>query len=170
MGCDIHLITEIKVDNQWIIYNKDKIFKDVSFPEADEWASYSPFDNRCYKIFAFLANVRNDDNIKPILKPRGLPTDSECLNKKLEEPYDMFWCVDIGGRCETVKDEINFDINYHSESYLTLKELLDFNYNEIAYDNVSYYDYLQKHFFEELEIMKTLGDPDKVRIIFWFDN
>lgn len=98
-------------------------------------------------------------------------------------------------RYEDIKD----DLDYHSYSYLTLKELLDFNYEksfeklEMSFlykeDNVviagsiftetakegegeitSYRNYLGEWFFEELDKMKKLGDPENVRIVFWFDN
>lgn len=167
MGCDIRSFTEVRKKKKWI--KVDQTF----------------LDKRRYPIFAFLADVRNSGKCEPISEPKGLPKDSEWL----KEPYEIMT------RYEDIKD----DPDYHSYSYLTLKELLDFNYEksfeklEMSFlykeDNVviagsiftetakegegeitSYRNYLGEWFFEELDKMKKLGDPENVRIVFWFDN
>jgi hypothetical protein len=98
---------------------------------------------------------------------------------------------------ETIKDDILYK-EYHSYSYLTLKELLDFDYNQTFEDrrsekityfkeggilyngnhiveegegiSITYKDHLGESFFEHIEILKTLGEPENVRIVFYFDN
>ena len=58
MGCDIHIVTEIKENGKW---------KGVDeFPNA--------LDDRNYHLFSFLANVRNYFNTVGF-KPKGLPED-----------------------------------------------------------------------------------------------
>lgn len=58
MGCDIHIVTEIKENGKW---------KGVDeFPNA--------LDGRNYHLFSFLANVRNYFNTVGF-KPKGLPED-----------------------------------------------------------------------------------------------
>lgn len=51
-------------------------------------------------FFAFLADVRNDYDIKPLAKPKGLPEDVS----------------------DEVKEELD-DSDYHSHSYFTLGDL-----------------------------------------------
>ena len=142
MGCDIHLITEIKKDGEWVA-NKKKIFG------HKDYLTDSPFDWRNYSIFSFLAGVRNRDDIEPIFKPRGLPKDSNYIKKKTEDVYGDY---------------------YRGYSYITLREFIEFNYEQKATEEETYRQYLLPEFFEELELLKTLGEPDDVRILFWFDN
>ena len=151
MGCDIHLITEIKVDNKWILSDKD-IFKYKNFSEG---IGINPFEERNYSVFALLANVRNDNKVIPISLPKGLPDDSEYLNFKID------------GKTTRKKDFLDFNsYEYHSHSYLTLKEILEYDYSKINISNQFRYE----EFYEDLELLKTLGEPDNVRIVFWFDN
>lgn len=58
MGCDIHIITEIKKDGKW-----------QYIPEIPE-----EFDHRNYGLFALFADVRNSFGTKGF-KPKGLPAD-----------------------------------------------------------------------------------------------
>lgn len=68
------------------------------------------YPNQNYELFAILANVRNAHNITPIALPKGLPKDvSDEIHRyfekdKLKPPYGMSW--------------------------LTLKELLEFNWDK----------------------------------------
>ncbi len=64
-----------------------------------------PFTDRCYAVFAFLAGVRNYSGIRPISTPRGFPEDTP-VDFKQE-------CDDYG----------------HTPSWLSLQELLNYNYN-----------------------------------------
>jgi len=126
------------------------------------------FDYRSYGYFGFLANVRNYSAITPIDDPRGVPED-------VKEQY---------------KEIINDD-NYHSFSWLSVEELLNYNYDQIIKDRrctrrigENYYsgactceigeglkfslrDFLSVNFFENL---KRLKDAKADRIVFWFDN
>lgn len=56
MGCDIHMHTEIKVNDKWEHYGNPTIDRD-------------------YNLFAFLANVRNYDHAPFISEPKGIPDD-----------------------------------------------------------------------------------------------
>ena len=58
MGCDIHIVVEVKKNGKW-----------EYVPEVPE-----NFDQRNYGVFAALADVRNSFNIKGF-KPKGLPED-----------------------------------------------------------------------------------------------
>ncbi len=124
------------------------------------------FDWRSYNNFAFLAGIRNYSAITPIAKPRGLPDDA------VETEYGAH-----GGD--------------HSHSWLSLEELLAFNYDAMTEDRrvtvvmpggwtnggataepgggeaMTYREYLGEGFFEELQKLKAAGAE---RIVFGFDS
>lgn len=174
MGCDIHSFAEIK--------NKEGKWEKVSDHfSLDDWAKEyynkekgdSPFDRRDYSVFAFLADVRNYDHCEPISKPTGIPAD---VSDEVRESYER-WSSDA-----------------HSASSLTLKQLLDFDYDKKFWNRrvtkqtgpnswngaslaeegegttISYRENLGEMFFKDLEALKELGKPDDVRLVFWFDN
>src|SRR4051812_35325061 len=62
--------------------------------------------DRNYELFAVLAGVRNNHNIVPIAEPRGLPEDVDTMF----EVYYEHW-----------------DIDAHSASWVTLKEMREYN-------------------------------------------
>lgn len=96
MGCDIHTITEIKRQGKW-----------ERVPEVP-----AEFTERCYSVFAFLANVRNSWDIDGF-KPKGLPEDISGLKfDKYDDDDD--YAIDFSAENE----------NFHSHSYLSLQELL----------------------------------------------
>lgn len=104
MGTDIHIVAEVKRDGKWHL-------SDVSVPR-----------DRNYDTFGILANVRNGfgfagvktgEPLTPISLPRGLPKDmSEALKEKLSP--DSYFLGD------------------HSFSYITLKEMLEYDYNGLV--------------------------------------
>lgn len=184
MGCDIHSFAERKRNGKW--EKVEEGFIELS-QFAKDWQKKEkgnePFDWRSYSMFAFLAGVRNYDCCEPISEPKGLPDDSEYLNSIYDE--DAFYGVST-----TNKQDI--EECYHSCSYLTLKELLDFDYTKTFWNRrvtkqtspnswngaslaeegegeiVSYRDNLGEGFFKELEELKTLGEPENVRVVFYF--
>jgi len=101
MGCDIHLYVEKKsVDGQWICVAKDA------------------YGGRNYNLFSILADVRNGrgfagcktgEGFNPISKPKGLPADVSAV---VQEESDG-WSGDG-----------------HSHSYLTLSEILGFDWTQ----------------------------------------
>lgn len=68
------------------------------------------FEDRNYYLFAILAGVRNYKEIKPITEPRGIP--SNCT-LSVREKYEAW------------------DSDAHSASYLTLAELLAFDWTQV---------------------------------------
>jgi hypothetical protein len=150
MGCDIHMYAEVrnKKTNKW--EKVGKVFKNEWYdPEQKtkvyeehgyEWNAQftdQPYDERNYDVFAVLAGVRRDAT--PIDKPRGLPEDIS----------------------DEVKQIAENDPDGHSYSYLTLKELLSYNWKD---ENTS-------HFANStLPKLQKLGRPEDVRIVFYFDN
>lgn len=192
MGCDIHSFAEKrnketnkweKVENAFTLgsYDKERMKKD----KGD-----CPFDWRSYSMFAFLAGVRNYDCCEPLSEPKGLPDDSEYLNE---------WKESDGWGGETTRKAEILDNDYHSYSHLTLKELMEFDYEKTFWNRrvirttyredgsvsgsngaclaeegegeiISYRNNLGEMFFTHLEELKSLGEPDDVRIVFWFDS
>ena len=139
MGCDIHIKIEKRVDNTWV---------DVPWTSSDK-REYSPkhdptgklelsdyFDGRNYNLFGILADVRQGtwgDNIPPIAEPRGIPEDSPWFNESESSDFDT-WFGD------------------HSFSFVTLKELLDYDWDA----SYTYYTQASKEVAEE---MARTGNP-----------
>lgn len=175
MGCDIHSFAERrnKQTNKWEKvedafsldnYDKERLKKDKG---------ENPFDWRSYSMFAFLAGVRNYDHCEPLSEPRGLPDD---ISDEVKQKYE-YWEYDA-----------------HSASFLTAKELLDFDYDKKFWNRrvtkqtspnswngaslaeegegkvLTYRENLGEWFFTHLNELKELGEPEDVRIVFWFDN
>lgn len=151
MGCDIHTFVEKrnKETNQWELV-KDDVFSldDYDKEYYNKEKSNTIFDWRSYKMFSILNDVRNHNGIMPMYDTcRGLPDD---VSKEVEDEYES------GG--------------IHSESYLTARELIDFDYDKRTTEDESYRDCLGDFFFIHLEELKSLGNPDDIRVVFWFDN
>lgn len=112
MGTDIHLAVEARENGVWI--NK------TPFKNDHGYLSNYPngyYDDRNYNLFAILANVRNGygsagvitgSGFNPISSPRGVPEDAD--------PQVREWAL-------------NGD---HSKSYVTLKELLDYDWTQVT--------------------------------------
>lgn len=145
MGCDIHLIAEVRrryiqgetPREYWTRVAPPEVFRcprcsrdflarsDVAWIDAKSAmrAVTCWYCDRNYDTFAILANVRNGygfagcdtgDGFVPIAVPRGLPADLGTENAARDGHdgyyYDGFWLGD------------------HSHSWLTLRELLDYEW------------------------------------------
>jgi hypothetical protein len=71
----------------------------------DNYYQSDLYDTRSYKLFSLLADVRNDGSIKPIVEPRELPDDMSPIVAELARHFAD-----------------------HSHSWLTLRELLDYDW------------------------------------------
>jgi hypothetical protein len=192
MGCDIHSFAEKrnKKTGKWEVVANHFALDSFDQEYYNKEKGDSPFNWRSYSMFAFLAGVRNYDHCEPLSEPKGLPDDSEYLNEVEED-----WM----GYKETKKQSIELNGNYHSLSYLTLKELNDFDYDKTFWSRriyretynpdgtvsggngaalaeegegkiITYRENLGEFFFIHLEELKQLGEPEDVRVVFWFDN
>lgn len=200
MGCDIHSFAEVKKDGKWLPIESDGRTSSWGLFFERDSEFLAPFDWRNYSMFGFLADVRNYSHCTPIAEPKGLPEDSEYLNSTSKYAYDR---SPMSGEAipeserEKVKDDLE-DSGYHSHSWLTLKELVDFDYEKTFWDRrisrttynesggsftdgaalanegegetITYREHLGEAFFEEIELLKQHGQPEDVRIIFYFDN
>jgi hypothetical protein len=123
MGCDIHFFVE-KLNSESGKWE----------PVGDEGDFY---DDRNYRLFGILADVRNGvgfagcdtgDRFNPIAEPRGLPVD---VSQTIATEYDEWG--DDG----------------HSHSFFTLKELLDYDWSQVAvlrgYVDESGYKHFKEH-------------------------
>ena len=153
MGCDIHIHAEKKVGDRF-----------VSVP------SITPFSDRCYGTFGFLADVRNYSGVHPIAEARGFPVDA---SDSARLDYEG-WGVDA-----------------HTPSWLSVAELTTFDYDAIVEDRrytqrtgpnsfnggatcergqgqfMKWREFLGERFMDELQELKNEGVD---RIVFWFDN
>nr|QBK86130.1 MAG: hypothetical protein LCMAC101_07250 [Marseillevirus LCMAC101] len=151
MGCDIHIFVECKKsangEKRWVNVDKWKILPDYfddSFEPTFECEHL--YADRNYYIFSILANVRNDDRVKYISKPRGLPSNvSKIVNKEYTE-----------------------DGAYHSCSWLTLDELKTFNKQNKQNILDPLINILQEK-KESYDWMNGKRDSS-LRIVFWFDS
>jgi len=113
MGCDIHMYTELKVNNpdnaegfSWINCDKFMFDKYAQTERREELYCNHIYGWRNYTLFAILAGVRAySSKVSTISKPRGLPHNINFITKK---EYD-WWGGDA-----------------HSASWLTLRELINY--------------------------------------------
>lgn len=149
MGCDIHSVCEVYEDGKW------RDAGDV-FPVPEYLVRFygkrkygMPFNARNYLVFSILAGVRGNGSVKPISLPRGLPEDWVARDD---------WHRDWN---KSVMSPWNEDA--HSHSWLLASELLNYDYGEVEHR-------LSSEFTTTLQVLRELGDPDKVRVVFWFDS
>lgn len=196
MGCDIHTIAEIKTSKGWLPLKSDGRTSTWGTFYEEEPEYLSPFNWRSYSMFGFLADVRNYSHCTPLSEPRGLPDDSEHLNSPSPYSYDtspMSGELIPENERKTIKSDL-LDGGYHSHSFVTLSELLSFDYEQTFWDRritkqtgpnswngaslaeegegkvITYREHLGEGFFKDLELLKSLGEPENIRVLFWFDN
>lgn len=124
MGCDIHAFIEVKNGNGWQYYDWRKEFENGTYEDGSpshDWKKmfdHPLYIGRNYDLFSILANVRNGRGFagvptglgfKPIDMPRGLPNDTTLEVKQESEDWG---------------------IDGHSHSWLSLKELTDYDYEQ----------------------------------------
>ncbi len=172
MGCDIESWVEVYdlQTDKWTavrgafpstVYEKTLNYPDFLSP---------PFRTRNYGLFGFLANVRNYSCCEPLDKPRGLPIG----------------CDLVGGCSVNDIDDLE---GFHSHSWFLLSELLSFDYEKSFWNrritrgihgaalanegegvHETYREFLGQGYFDALEVMKGLGKPDHVRVVFCFGD
>lgn len=176
MGCDIHAYAEIysKKLKKWKFLELPKVKctwckgKGVNKTNGKEHKCWqcegtkleAPrwYDGRCYDDFAILADVRNSAGFAPIADPKGVPKDASKKYLKKVEQY--------GG-------------DGHSHSWVTLQELLAFDWNQTIKDytgrTVTYKTCANNLWNLTIpQMMKVCKQhdvlPDELRLVFYFDN
>jgi hypothetical protein len=141
-------------------------YAEVRTPHGWGASDLDVFDGRNYGIFGFFADVRNYSHSPVIAEPRGLPDDVSSAIRKEGDWTDA-----------------------HSHSWLTLAELLAYDYDQTFWDrrierdgngaalaeegegeHLPLREFLGTWYFTELDRLAALGAPEDVRIVFWFDN
>lgn len=173
MGCDIHSFAEVRKDGKWEkvsdVFPLDGYDKEYYGKDFGCW----PFTWRSYDLFGWLADVRNCSRVPPISQPRGLPDDVSL---------------------EIKRESDDWGLDGHSRSWLSLAELLAVDYEQVFWDrrvakriagrgwysaalaeegegrHITLREHLSPTYFSVLEVLKTLGEPKDVRVVFWFDN
>lgn len=123
MGTDIYCTAEKRIRGKWHVVD------------------YSCFDWRSYRIYSFLADVRNRDEIPCIVQPRGFPKDM-----KTDKDYEK-----------------------SSRSWLLISEMVEYDYDQDILlksgQKITVREYLGSDYFDELSRLKQLGCD---RIVFYF--
>lgn len=159
MSTDITDLVEVRRDGRWQ-------FASDPFPSDDPgrgatWPAFG--DVRDYGLFGFLADVRNYSMVPTIAEPRGLPDD---VSEEIRQEWDDD--SDIGG---------------NNASWLSLTELLAFDYDQEFEERSDGHGTLPEGrgvrttvrkllgdwYFERLALLGGLGAPEDVRLVFWFD-
>jgi hypothetical protein len=123
----------------------------VEKKENDKWMEVNISKNidiraRNYCIFSVLADVRNGYGIPPISYHRGIPKDSPNTHLSVDE-------------------------DYHSHTWVSLKELLNYNWDIKLKNSIHEAMDVFGYFLEEvIPWLKTLGEPDNVRLVMAFDS
>jgi hypothetical protein len=171
VGCDIHTFVEVKKEpgRGWDCIGPSEMF-------ADEWG---PFAARNYGVFAFLADVRNYSAIRCPFPVRGFPEDA---SSEVREEYRQ--------------DGEGYSL--HGISWITVAELLAVDYDAVIEDRrvtvqrapgwwdggataepgegkrEALREFLGPEFMQDLDALGAIaawvGDPARVRVVFWFDN
>ncbi len=173
MGCDIHCYAEVFEKGTWV--KVGNVFRLDEFRQEWNRSEYGdqPITSRNYGLFGWLADVRNYSRVPAISQPRGVPND---VSK------------------EVAKEINEWDGDGHSHSWLLLSEMINVDYEAVFWDRrvtkeilpgvfsgaaladdgegeiVTLKNHLGREYFESLDVLKTLGETDGVRIVFWFDN
>lgn len=117
MGCDIHLYVEEFRNGAWVSVDKWALDK---YGSGRMTVNYDDrlYDDRNYNLFAILADVRNwrgfagvktGQGFNPIAPQRGLPSDCSA---------------------QVAAESENYGCDGHSHSWLTVREILDFDWNQ----------------------------------------
>lgn len=177
MGCDIYSYGEQKVPDRWVCVRSHVLTGLDRFPGSDpEPLAPEPFDRVSYPHFAFLAGVRNDWRVPPIAEPRGLPADASA--------YTRYFYFDPYRR--------NEPRGGHSASWLSMEELIGFDYDRTFEDHAPMYELNGRWYYEYkcieaahggrtktyreflgpefLQLPHALKSVGVERVVFWFDN
>lgn len=149
MGCDIHGWIEKRVGDKWVAHQPIKGVIYARDPDETEthWGRRLPVDDRNYRFFGYIAQVRHDH--PDGMAPKGFPADA---------------CA------ECKEDYKNWDGDAHTSSHLLLEEAAPFWWKAMGeYSEGVFRTPWDKKFPCE----KPFGIPipdGQYRFVFWFDN
>lgn len=231
MGCDIRMYAEVKKNGKW--EKVGRVFKNPYYANGKEnqidedgfqcnpKLTDHPYERRNYDLFAMLANVRNGrgtagcdtgDGFIPIAPVKGLPIDvsQEVLKESDDIGYDghshswltleellgydwmrttkhrgfvdskeyaifkkegkpRWWCGDVGGgRVFIVGNETMDGILLVRLSFPEILKEMSL-YTKVEWSE-TYKESAGDFITETIPALQKLGEPEDVRIVFWFDN
>lgn len=162
MGCDIHGWIERRVGGKWTAHqpiagSSYEYFRAVDGIEDEKETVYGkrlPVDDRDYRFFAAIANVRNHKGVTSVPQ-HGFPSDAspECR-----------------------KDYESWGSDAHSPSYLPLEEAARLwweTQKEWAKITLNVVHFAQTAWDIQFPCAKPFGVPvpdGEYRFVFWFDN
>jgi len=129
VGCDIHLYVEVKRGKKWEVAYAPESMR----PEYDPTGIASWYRGRNYDMFAVLADVRNGSGFDPIVEPRGVPGDCSKEVKAIVKEWSS---------------------DGHSHSWLTVRELLDYDWQGPTATHQGWVD------TDEYGVFKEKGKPN----------
>ncbi len=173
MGAGIHTEVEQYIDGEWVSF-EEKVFPYFKHDGTIVMRS-SPFECKNYELFGFLSDVRNYACIPVIAERRGLP--------EVDQP-------DFGTGLDAIFMERDYEAwplhtHNHSGTWLLVSELMAYDYDTIFENRrgdtidtvpkgngvlITVRESIGDEYFEHLEILKSIGDPDKIRVIISFDS
>lgn len=145
MGTDIHMACEVRKNGKWNLVT-DKVFLRSWCLDSEVEYTSVPFDIRSYDTFAILADVRNGygfagcktgEGFNPISEPKGYPDD---MCEELKQDLDDY--------------SYGYLSNEHSASWLTLRELLDYDWTQTARS----YGYVSEIAYKEFIMKDKMPD------------
>ena len=190
MGCDIHVSVDVlNADGYW----------ESKAPPTREWGGTSWFPYRNYPFFAVLAGVRNSYGLKPIDDPRGFPSDKRQLWGEeyahseswvtLDELLSYNWDSKVkltawvsgktfsrwgGGRPEGFYGEISGKTVKRLSKKSMKQRIASGQPLEHCYTKLSWKETIRElvgvGVFDFIHELEELGEPENVRLVFWFDN
>jgi len=218
MGTDIHLFVERREGDKWVAVAGPNPWYTEGSGEPKEILGDWLWYGRDYDVFAILANVRNGygfagcdtgDGFIPIDMPRGLPedvspevraeaeawgldghshswitlrelleydwsrktkhrgvVDESGFKEFLEKGKPRSWCGGISGKnvVFVTNDEMKMIVEGRMAREENKKYVTKVEWEETYRETVGYF------LDEVIPKLKNLGEPDDVRIVFWFDN
>lgn len=164
MGCDIHMHVEYCYEGAWKCGDYFGLLPESTL-DNPKYSFISIYDYRNYDLFGVLAGVRSFAGNNQIDTPRGLPND---VSDFVKGDYE-YWGNDA-----------------HSCSYLTLRELIEFDMydwddsEEESHLLIPLIDRLKQR-ADELNLIwdfqwdgrsrgEAMKKAENIRIVFWFDN
>lgn len=156
MSRRMSIYAEVKENGKWISLDKE-IFTDK--------ANHIFNVNR--NIEGFLGVYNNKFKEYPNFID-GFPDDSEWLNTPLDRPVNNSVYLYSTKDAFTIGEDITTDqMNRGYFSHIYLKELLEFNYNNLCDDIDTYKDLLPDLFFKHLKELEVMNKD--IRLIYWMD-
>lgn len=200
MGCDIHTHVETYSESkkQWINGDLFKVnpyyIKDEVEDGEKEFTVVELCGDRNYGLFAILADVRNYGDTEYIDEPRGIPDD---CNEMIKKDFEDWGCDAHSASYFTLKELMDFYKEHPAIKHAGLispsaaKALDEYGVtpntwcqgtSDTTFVHRSWetptplahlIDELKKRAFDLYFVFsedQLLGNADKIRFVFWFDN